>query len=206
MADILIAYEQSQVITEAFINAGYNAISCDLFPGAKGLPHYQGDIKNIINKGFTLVIGHPPCTRLTNSVWWYILRNGLQNEVIQAAKDFNSVLNCNAKKICAENPVMNKLAREYVRKYDQTIQPYQFGENASKRTALWLHELPLLKPTEYYPPQIINGRKIWGNQTAGGWNKLPPDPKGKEGLRAILRAKTYPGIARAIVEQWGPLL
>jgi hypothetical protein len=108
------------------------------------------------------------------------------------------ILNCPAARVCVENPVQNNLAREYIRKQDQIIQPYNFNEDAKKSTCLWLRGLPLLAITGYYPPRIVNGKPRWGNQTSGGWNKLAPGVD-----RWKDRSRTYPGIANAMVKQWG---
>jgi hypothetical protein len=194
---ILIACEYSGTVRDAFLAKGHDAMSCDLLPTDVPGPHYQGDVRHIINEKWDMVIGHPPCTRLTNSVYWYILKHNLQDEVREAAAFFNLILNCNARMVCVENPVMNPEAKKYIRKQDQLIQPYQFGENASKATCLWLRGLPLLQPTGYAPPRLVNGKKRWGNQTDGGWNNLPPSKD-----RWKIRSKTYPGIAEAMADQF----
>jgi hypothetical protein len=105
-------------------------------------------------------------------------------------------MNANIKKIAIENPIGCISTR--IRKPDQIIQPYDFGENASKQTCLWLKNLPQLKPTAYYPPRVVNGKKRWGNQTDSGQNKLTPSDD-----RWAKRSITYQGIADAMAEQWG---
>lgn len=112
---------------------------------------------------------------------------------------FMSLYNCGIKRIGMENPV--GIMSRYFRKPNQTIQPYQFGDDASKRTCLWLKNLPLLIPTVYVAPRIVDGKPRWANQTDGGQNKLSPSDD-----RAVLRSKTYTGIAEAMAEQWAPLL
>lgn len=100
--------------------------------------------------------------------------------------------------LAIENPVMHGYATEIIgHTHNQTIQPYDFGEDASKRTCLWLKGLPKLTNTGYFPPRIIDGKPRWSNQTDSGQNKLPPsETRGKD------RAKTYEGIAKSMAEQW----
>ena len=198
--NVLIACEESQEICKAFRKMGHYAFSCDLQDCSGGHPewHITDNVMDQLNKSWDILIAHPPCTRLTNSVWWYIVKYNLYHEVEEAARFFNQLLNSPINKICIENPIPNKGARQYIPQYSQIIQPYNFGENASKATCLWLKGLPPLIRTEYYKPRIVNGKKRWGNQTDGGWNKLPPSPE-----RSKLRSKTFPGIAKAMAEQWG---
>ncbi len=208
---ILVACEFSGIVRDAFAMKGHDAWSCDLLPGDTTGNHLIMDndmhLKDTLyNDKWDLVIAHPPCTRLTNSVIWYIKKNNLWQEVRQAALFFNMILYCPAKRICIENPVQHGYVRNsnpyndvLIRKYDQTIQPYQFGEDASKRTCLWLKNLPLLKPTKYISGRLTKkGKIVWGNQTNGGWNKLSPSfSRGHE------RSKTFQGVAWAMAEQWG---
>lgn len=202
---VLIACEYSATVRDAFTEKGHDAWSCDLIP-------CEGDIAGnhlimdndmhlkdtLYEQSWDLVIGHPPCLRLTNSVIWYIKQNNLYEEVRQAAIFFNMILNCPAEKICVENPIQHGEARKYIRKYDQIIQPYNFGEDASKATCLWLKGLPKLENTEYFEPRLVVKEPQWGNQTDGGWNRLAPSP-----TRSKERARTYQGIADAMAEQWG---
>ena len=200
---VIVACEFSGIVRDAFIDRGHDAISCDLIDTERPGPHIIADndmhLKDLLyTQHWDMVIGFPPCTRLTNSVIWYIKKHGLQSEVWQAACFFNMILNCPAGKVVVENPVQHGLARQYIRIYDQTIQPYRFGENASKRTCLWLKGVPRLSPTTYYPPRVVNGKPRYGNQTDGGWNRLAP---GKNRWKD--RSRTYPGIACAMARQWG---
>jgi hypothetical protein len=195
---VLIACEYSGIIREEFRKKGHDAWSCDLLPSQIPGPHFQCDVKEVLYKYcWDLLIAHPTCTRLTNSCWWYIVKYRLYDEVKEAAEFFNLFLNSGIKRIAIENPIQNHEAKKYIHKQDQIIQPYNFGENASKATGLWLVNLPKLQNTSYYPPRIVNGKPRWGNQTDGGWNKLPPTPD-----RAKIRSKTYPGIGKAMAEQW----
>jgi len=186
--NVIIGCEQSQVITEAFIKAGHNAMSCDLYEdGEKGLPHYRGDVRDLFHEKCDLFIVHPPCTRLSNSgVRWLAERN-LWSDMEQAARFFLECLNAPFPRICAENPIMHKYAREIIGvKYSQIIQPWQFGHPETKATCLWLKNLTPLQPTN-----IVEGReqRIW---------KMSPGPE-----RAKLRSRTFDGIAKAMAEQWG---
>lgn len=213
--NVLIACEFTGIVRQAFAQRGHNAWSCDLLPTELPGPHIQDNVAYHLGPcrandytHWDMVIAHPPCTRLTNAVIWYIKKNNLWGEVREAAQFFKMILDCPAHRICIENPVQHG----YVRKpneYNDTllpgqthsIQPYNFGEDASKRTCLWLKNLPRLQKTEYFPPRMVNGKKRWGNQTDGGWNKLPPsDTRGQD------RSRTYPGIAKAMAQQWGSLL
>lgn len=203
---ILVACEYSGTVRDAFAAKGHDAWSCDLLPTDSPGQHLIMDndmhLKDTLyEQHWDMVIGHPPCTRLTNSVIWYIKKHNLYHEVEQAAIFFNMILNCPAKYICVENPIQHNIAKQYIRKQDQIIQPYEFGEDASKATCLWLKNLPLLKPTDYYPARIVNGKKRWGNQTDGGWNKLGPSP-----TRGHERSKTYEGIAKAMADQWSNVI
>jgi hypothetical protein len=203
---VLVACEFSGIVRDAFIAKGHDAISCDLLPSERPGPHLimesdmhlKDTVYNRRRYGWDMLIYHPPCTRLTNSCIWYIKKHNLWEEVRQAAIFFNMLEGAPIKKRVGENPIQHGEARKYIRMYDQVIQPYNFGENASKATCLWLDGLPRLVNTEYYPPRLVDGKKRWANQTDGGWNKLgPADNRGME------RSRTYPGIARAMAEQWG---
>jgi hypothetical protein len=213
---ILVACEESQAVTKAFRNKGHEAFSCDLQPCSGGHPewHFQDDIFNVLGGGrYDMLIGHPTCTRLANSGALRLYYggkkvNGIDPAKWQEMKDgaafFVKLLNVNIPLICIENPIQHCWAKEIIKTpYSQIIQPYNFNEDASKATCLWLKGLPLLKNTGYFHPRIVNGKKRWGNQTDGGFNKLPPDAKGREGERAKLRSKTYLGIAEAMADQWG---
>lgn len=211
---ILVACEESQEVTEAFIKKGHSAISCDLHhPGAKGLPHYQGDVRDMLSHKWDMVIAHPTCTRIANSGVLRLYINGKKEngidpvkwkEMEEGAAFFKLFVDLDCPKVIIENPIPHGYALKIIgRKYDQIIQPYQFGEDASKATCLWLKGVPPLQPVSYFPPRIVNGRKLWGNQTDSGQNKLTPDRIGEEGKRAKERSRTYPGIARALAEQYG---
>jgi len=194
---ILIACEFSGTVRDAFIKKGHDAISCDLLPAESSGPHYQGDVFNIINDDFELMVAHPPCTYLCSSgLHWNNKVHGRKKKTQDALMFVQKLLNANIRKICLENPI-GKI-NTAIRKPDQYIQPHEYGHDASKRTGLWLKNLPLLKPTKYIKPRIVNGKKRWRNQTDSGQNKLPPSKD-----RWKLRSITYKGWAEAMAAQWG---
>lgn len=228
---VLVACEYSGRVRDAFIKAGHEALSCDLLPTERQGPHHQGDVRDVLFDGWDLVIAHPPCTYLTCSAEW-----------------------------CYKDEQTKKIKPGVLssrwRKPDQIIQPWMFGDDASKRTCLWTQGLPNLTPTKIIPPKgwsevmfaadvldldengdgdptcSIHGQDYaecpcigpteddvtykeemgalfgtrenpappmrWGNQTPGGYNKLPPSED-----RWKLRSLTYHGIADAMAEQWG---
>ena len=181
---VLIACEYSGTVRDAFIAKGHDAMSCDLLPTDRLGPHYQGDVFDIINDGWDLMIAHPPCTHLAVSgARWF------KDKVTEQAEALNFVrrlMNAHIDRICIENPV--SIISSRIRKPDQTIQPWQFGHGETKRTCLWLKGLPKLIPTD-----IVDGRdqRIW---------KLPPSPD-----RWKIRSATFQGIADAMANQWGIL-
>lgn len=193
---VLIACECSGTVRDAFIALGHDAISCDLCPSDRPGPHYQCDVFDIIDSGFDLMIAHPPCTYIAVSGMHWTAR-GLRDPKLteDAVEFFMKIANADIPRIAIENPVCIMSTRW--RAPDQYIQPWWFGDDASKKTGLWLKNLPLLKPTNMLPGDAKTRR---ANQTASGQNKLGPSPD-----RAKIRAVTYPGIARAMAEQWGSL-
>ena len=187
---VLVACEESQEVCKAFRALGHESYSCDLLPASGGHPewHIQDDAcKILISQKWDLVIAHPPCTRLANSgVRWLAERN-LWKEMREASEFFYffEVYGRAGNRIAIENPIPHKYAIEKIGKYNQIIQPWQFGHGEKKATCLWLFGLSKLQPTN-----IVSGReqKIW---------KMPPSED-----RAKLRSKTYPGIAAAMASQW----
>jgi hypothetical protein len=183
MAKVLIACEYSGTVRDAFIALGHEAMSCDLLPTDVEGPHYQGDVFDIINNGWDLMIAHPPCTHLAVSGARHFAAkkaSGVQDEAlafVQALMD--APINC----IAIENPI--SIISSKIRKPDQIIQPWQFGHGETKSTCLWLKNLPKLIPTE-----IVSGRET-------RVHKMPPSP-----LRWKLRSTTYKGIAKAMANQW----
>lgn len=172
-------------------------MSCDMLPTDKPGPHYQGDVLDVLGEGWDLLIGHPPCTYLSVSGMHWTTRGLRDQKLTEDALAFAKILmDAPIAKIAIENPV--SIISSRIRKPDQIIQPYEFGHNASKKTCLWLNNLPLLRPTEYVEPRIVDGKSRWANQTDSGQNKLPPSKD-----RWKMRSKTYQGIADAMAAQWG---
>lgn len=200
--NVLVACEFSGIVREAFRKRGHNAWSCDLLPSDDNSKyHHQGDVIKFFqeNSDWDLMIAHPPCTYLCNAgVRWLFNKDGSINNnreyhMLLAANFFNRLLDVDINKICVENPVMHKYAKHYIsQEYSQTIQPWMFGEDASKRTCLWLQGLPNLKSTN------IIKKSRYANQTPTGQNNLGPSKD-----RGKLRSITYQGIADAMAEQWG---
>jgi site-specific DNA-cytosine methylase len=188
---VLIACEYSGTVRDAFIAQGHDAISCDLLPTDAPGPHYQGDVRDILNDGFDLMIAHPPCTHLAVSgARWF---KDKQKEQAEALDFVRLLLNAPIDEIALENPI--SIISSRIRKPNQIIQPWQFGHPESKSTCLWLKNLPTLVPTEILSlPE--SGR--WNNQTPSGQNKLGPSED-----RWKIRSATYKGIAQAMAEQWG---
>jgi hypothetical protein len=193
---VLVACEYSGTVRDAFRRAGHDAMSCDLLPTDADGPHYQGDVMDIIADGWDLMIAHPPCTFLCASgLHWNKRRPERAQQTEEALEFVRRLLDAPIARIALENPIGCISTR--IRKPDQTIQPHQFGHDASKATCLWLKGLPLLTPTKHMPPRLVDGRKRWGNQTDSGQNKLPPSAN-----RWKIRSETYQGIAEAMANQW----
>lgn len=202
---VLVACEYSGVVRDAFILRGHDAMSCDLLPTEAPGPHYQGDVFDLDLSQFDLMIAHPPCTYLSVSgLHWNKRVPGRAEKTEEGLEFVRRLMDAPVEKIVIENPVSCISSR--IRKPDQTIQPYEFGHDASKRTCLWLKNLPplVLDPTDRFPGrQVVDpktGRVVerWSNQTDSGQNRLPPTDN-----RWALRSTTYVGIAAAMAEQWG---
>jgi hypothetical protein len=185
--------EFSGTVRDAFISLGHAAVSCDLLPTAVPGPHLQGDCLSFDWSGYDLLICHPPCTHLAVSGSRWFKDKRVEQE---AALGFvRALMQLPVPRICVENPVSVISSR--IRKPEQIIQPYEYGHPESKKTCLWLKNLPRLRPTNVLP---LPARGVWDNQTPSGQNKLGPSPD-----RWLLRSKTYAGIAAAMAEQWGTL-
>ena len=202
---VLVACEFSGTVRDAFIREDHEAMSCDLLPSESPGPHHQGDVRDVLGKGWDLMIAHPPCTYLAVSGMHWTTRGMRDPQLTEDALGFVRLLmNAPIKRICVENPVSVISSR--IRKPDQIIQPYEYGHDASKKTCLWLKNLPKLQPTEMIEPRIVttpSGKtaKRWGNQCSNyGQDSLPPSPD-----RWKLRSATYLGIAEAMAKQWGRL-
>lgn len=163
----------------------YKEINGSLFGRPKNRKHWD------------LMVAHPPCTFVCSSgLHWNSRVEGRQAKTEAALKFVELLMNAPIAKIAIENPIGCISTR--IRKYDQIIQPWQYGEDASKATCLWLKGLPLLTPTDPIEPRIVNGKKRWANQTDSGQNRLGPSPD-----RWKIRSATYEGIAAAMADQWG---
>ena len=182
---ILIACEYSGVVRDEFIKLGHEVMSCDLLDTDKPGPHYKGDVKDILYDGWDLMIAHPPCQYLAVSGMHWTKRGLRDPQFTEDALDFvKLLLNAPIRKIALENPV--SIISTRIRKPDQIIQPWMFGHGETKKTCLWLKDLPPLVPTN-----IVEGRenRIW---------KMGPSPD-----RWKKRSTTYQGIAEAMAQQWG---
>lgn len=182
---ILIACEESQAVTIELRRLGHEAYSCDIEPCSGG--HLQVDALELLKMKWNMIIAFPPCTHLAVSGARYFEQKRKDGRQQAAIDFFMQFANADCSKIAIENPV--GIMSTVWRKPDQIIQPWQFGHGETKKTCLWLKGLPPLIPTK-----IVEGReqRIW---------KMPPSKD-----RAKNRAKTFPGIAYAMAEQWGALL
>ncbi len=195
---VLVACEYSGVVRDAFRRAGHYAVSCDLLPTEVEGPHYQGDVKDLIEGlQWDLMVAHPPCTYLCSSgLHWNKRRPERAALTAEALEFVRFLLAAPIDKIALENPI--GCISTQIRPFDQTVQPWQFGHDASKTTCLWLKNLPKLAPTEIVLPRIVDGKRRWANQTDSGQNRLGPSAD-----RWKLRSATYEGIAEAMAQQWG---
>ena len=179
---VLVACEYSGKVRDAFKARGHDAWSCDLLPTDVEGQHIQGDVLDILDQGWDLMIAHPPCTHLAVSgARWFKDKRKEQQEAL----DFvSALLNAPINKSALENPI--SIISTKIRKPDQIVQPWQHGHGETKATCLWLKGLPKLVPTD-----IVEGREA-------RVHKMPPSKD-----RWKLRSETYSGIAKAMAEQWG---
>lgn len=189
---VLVACEYSGVVREAFNSKGHDAWSCDLLPTEIPGKHIQGDVLNILNDGWDLIISHPPCTYLSNAGANHLFKNKKLNKEryekgLNGKNFFMLFYNHPCEKICIENPVPSSIFK--LPKHSQVIQPYFFGDPFQKKTYLWLKGLPPLISTDIRinPESTITAK--WYNNG------------GKK--RQSNRSKTFNGIAQAMAEQWG---
>ena len=180
---ILVACEYSGIVRDAFIAKGHDTISCDLLPTEVAGPHYQGDIFDLLDQPWDMIIAHPPCTAIavSGNRWYADTKDRLE-----AISFVEKIWATECEKICIENPVGVLSTQSVLGKPSQYIQPWQFGHGETKKTGLWLKNLPLLQPTN-----IVGGRE------QRIWKMGPSEDRGK------LRSLTYQGIADAMAEQWG---
>jgi hypothetical protein len=196
---VLVACEESQTVMKEFRKRGHDAFSCDIQPCSGGYPefHLLGDVRGYLCEHWDLIIAHPVCRYITNSgVRWLKDSPARWFDMYQACEFFNLFLDHTCEKIAIENPIPHKYAAGWLRrKYDQIIQPWQFGHERMKATCLWLKGLPKLEPTDIVgpPPKNPELKKTWAE-----CHRMPPGPE-----REKLRSKTYQGIAVAMAQQWG---
>ena len=194
---VLVACEYSGVVREAFAKKGHDSWSCDLLPTDQPSDkHIQGDVLEVINRGWDLIIAHPPCTHLSLSgakYWAEKRADGRQQAAIKFVEDIWDAENC--PRICIENPVGALTKHSKLGKASVYIQPYEFGHAEQKRTGLWLKGLPKLKGTKFIDvkglPKKERHRLHW----------LPPSKD-----RWKIRSTTFQGIADAMADQWGGLV
>lgn len=193
---ILVACEESQAVTIELRKLGHEAYSCDIEPCSGGHPewHLQQDVTQLLKMKWDMIIAHPPCTYLSNAGARFLYPGGKLNEERLEkglkAKDFFMMLyNADCPRVAVENPVPSRIYG--LPPYTQIIQPWQFGHPQQKKTCLWLKGLPELKPTGIVPEENRQSTKVAGNWFNKG---------GRE--RQKNRSKTFPGIAKAMAEQW----
>ena len=201
---VLVACEESQAVCKAFRELGHEAYSCDIIDCSGGHPewHIKGDALELLKLKWDLIIAHPPCTYLTNAGARWLHAGGTLNQKryalgMEAREFFMAFYNADCPKIAVENPVPASVFN--LPEYSQVIQPYEFGHPYSKKTCLWLKGLEPLKPT-----QVIEDHVPF--ISSGTYSKThDPRYKGasRKGGSAKSRSKTFPGIAKAMAEQWG---
>lgn len=188
----IVIGEFSGTVRDAFNERGHQFVSCDLLPTESEGPHIEGDVfkEGILFSSYDIAICHPPCTYLCNSgVSWLHKDPDRWGQLDEGAAFFKKLLELPIAKIAIENPIPHKYAVERIgRKYDQLVQPWQFGHGETKATCFWLKNLPKLTPTD-----VVEGREQ-------RLHRLPPTAD-----RGKLRSITYQGIAEAMADQWGDL-
>jgi hypothetical protein len=200
---VLVACEESQAVTIEFRKLGIKAYSCDIDECSGGHPewHLQMDATLILNYPWLMIIAFPPCTYMTNAsavrmTVKGILQQGRYEKMLQAKEFFLKILNAPCDKIVIENPVPLGICE--LPRYSQIIQPFEHGHPYSKRTCLWLKGVSKLKQTNimpFYTPYVNGGCKDANGNYRRATGRKERDPK--------TRSKTFPGIAKAMAEQWG---
>ena len=201
---VLVACEFSGIVRDAFISKGHDAWSCDLLPSERPGPHLQCDVLAVLQENWDLMVAHPPCTHLAVSGAAWFKHKAKEQEAALAF--IRALLDAPIPRIALENPV--SIINTRIRRPEQIIHPYYFGDEASKPTCLWLKNLPPLehKPEpDLFGPATHVGKGEFAVSKSGRrgakWNWwLPPGPD-----RWKIRSRTFPGIARAMAEQWGGL-
>lgn len=207
---ILVACEESQAITKELRKLGHEAFSCDLLPCSGGHPewHYNQDVFEVIDKGWDMMIAHPPCTFLAVSgARWLYNKDGTKNEErwknqAEALDFVQKLMDAPIDKIAIENPI--SVISSHIRKPDQIVQPWQFGDKAQKSTCLWLNNLPKLKPTDIVEKgefiEFISKKGVKKKQPKWYFDALKNAKTPAE--RRTLRSKTFKGMAEAMANQW----
>ena len=203
---ILVACEESQAVTKEFRKLGHEAYSCDILEQSGGHPewHIKGDIKEVLGELWDMIIAFPPCTYLScaGACRLYPTKGNIDEarykKGLEAKDFFNLFLNHPCPKVAIENPIQLKVFN--IPKYNQIIQPWEHGHPFSKKTCLWLKGLPLLTPTNIIKSGVVS----W---IGGGSKDNKGNPRKNIGLvrDKKMRSKTFPGIAKAMAEQWGEL-
>lgn len=190
---VLVACEESGVIRDAFAEHGHEAMSCDLQETSKPGNHYKGDVEDILYDRWDMIIAHPPCQFLSNSgVRWLFNDDGAFNAIryegMQEGREFFMKFwrLRHTTKLVIENPIPHGYAG--LPPYTQSVHPWEFGDNFSKTTCLWVYGLPPLVPQVLSEPEDVIHAVHWE----------APSPE-----RSKIRSKTYPSIAKAMAEQWG---
>lgn len=195
---VLIACEFSGIVRDAFLARGHDAWSCDLLDTERPGPHMKCDVLTILDQGWDLMIAHPPCTHIAVSGAAHFAAKRADGRQKAGADFFMEMVNAPIPRICVENPV--GIMSGLYRKPDQHIQPYEYGHEAMKKTALWLKNLPRLTPTG-----IVDKGAIWvqknGRTRGSRWHMCIPE--GPD--RWKIRSRTFQGIADAMADQWGNL-
>lgn len=211
---VLVACEFSGIVRRAFAARGHDAWSCDLLPAEDGSnQHYLGDARDILGDGWDLLmVAHPPCTRLCNSGvrWLHVPPPGrtadeIQRDLREAADLFSAFWNAPIERVCIENPVMHRHAKALITDYQapaQSVQPWNFGHGETKRTCLWLRNLPPLVPA--FPTwedfRRSQGLPDGAKPEARVHKMTPSADRWRE------RSRFFPGIAEAMADQWGGLV
>jgi len=188
---VLVACEYSGIVRNAFTAKGHDAWSCDILDSESEGNHIKGNALEQLDKGWDLMVAHPPCTHLSVSGARWFTEGKKPIKLREDALDFvHKLMNAPIKRICIENPV--SVISSHIRQADQTINPYQFGHTEYKKTCLWLKNLPLLEETD----NVLEETKLLPDKIAKRIWWLGSG-KGKE------RSKFYTGIASAMADQWG---
>ena len=189
---VLIACEYSGTVRDAFLRRGHEAMSCDLLPTETEGPHYQGDVRDVLDYPWDLMIAHPPCTDLSVSGAAWFAKKRMVGAQQASASFFMKLAKADIPRIAIENPVC--VMSTLWRKPDQTLQPWMFGHTEQKATCLWLKGLPPLFPTNNVREEMMRLPKNKRERL----HYLPPSED-----RWKLRSATYKGIAEAMADQWG---